>query len=68
MFFGLAYLVMVINIITQGLRSRPVIKLEKKMASHIRATRVKLAKDARLLRNLVNEIKIIKIKVNPSGP
>jgi len=62
MFFGLAYLVMVINIITQGLRSRPVIKLEKKMASHIRATRVKLAKDARLLRNLVNEIKIIKIK------
>lgn len=63
-FFGLGYLVMVINIITRGLRSRPVLTLEKKMASRIRATRRRLAKDAKLLHNLVNEIRILNIKVS----
>ena len=62
-FFGLGYLVMVINIITKGFRSRPVVSLEKKMAAHIRATRTKMAKDAQLLRQLVNQIRILKIKV-----
>ena len=61
--FGLGYLVMVINIITKGFRSKPVVELEKKMAARIRATRNRLAEDALLLRQLVNEIKVINVKV-----
>jgi len=61
-FFGLGYLLMVINIITRGLRSGPVLTLEKKMASRIRATRHRMAKDAKLLHNLVNEIRVLNIK------
>ena len=62
-FFGLGYLVMVINIITKGFRSRPVITLEKKMAARLRGARTRLVRDAVLLRQLVNEITVMKIKV-----
>ena len=53
-----------INIITKGLRSRPVVALEKKMAAQLRSTKQALAKDALLLRQLVNQIRVLKIKVN----
>ena len=62
--FGLGYLVMVINIITRGFRSKPVVALEKKMAARLRATRIRVLRDALLLRQLVNEIQVMKIKVN----
>lgn len=64
--FGLGYLIMVINIITKGLRSNPVvapvIALEKRMAARIRATRHLLAKDGVALRQLVHDIRAMKIK------
>ncbi|EFX86381.1 hypothetical protein DAPPUDRAFT_98013 [Daphnia pulex] len=64
--FGLGYLIMVINIITKGLRSRsvvaPVVALERRMAARIRATRKALSKDAIALRQLVNQIRVLKIK------
>ncbi|XP_059350433.1 uncharacterized protein LOC130685524 isoform X2 [Daphnia carinata] len=64
--FGLGYLIMVINIITKGLRSSPVvapvIALEKKMAARIRATRHLLAKDGVALRQLVHDITAMKTK------
>ena len=54
----------VINIITKGLRSKPVVALEKKVAAQLRSTKQALAKDALLLRQLVNQIRVLKIKVN----
>lgn len=52
-----------INIITKGFRSKPIVAIEKKMSARIRATRKSLAKDANALRDLVNQIKNIKKKV-----
>lgn len=52
-----------INIITKAFRSKPIIVLEQKMSSRIRATRKSLAQDAIALRDLVNEIKLLKVKV-----
>ncbi|KAI9562265.1 hypothetical protein GHT06_013230 [Daphnia sinensis] len=67
--FGLGYLIMVINIITKGLRSNPVvapvIALEKRMAARIRATRHLLAKDGVALRQLVHDIRVMKAKPVP---
>lgn len=59
---------MVLNIITKGLRSKPVVALEKKMARRFRATRSRVLKDALLLRQLVNEIQVLNIKVRPVVP
>lgn len=53
----------VMNIITRSFRSKPVVALEKRMAARIRATRKLLAKDSIALRNLVNQLRILKVKV-----
>lgn len=56
----------VINIITKGFRSKPIVSINKKMSARIRATRKTLAKDAIALRELVNQIRIAKAKTKAS--
>lgn len=45
------------------MRSRTLAELEKKMVSRLRATRKALAQDGESLRHLVNQIKLLKVKV-----
>ncbi len=52
-----------ISIITKVIRSAPVAVLEKKVSERLRrATRISLAKDGLLLRQLINQIQLTKIQ------
>lgn len=44
-----------------------MVALEKKVAAQLRSTKQALAKDALLLRQLVNQIRVLKIKVEMSA-
>lgn len=66
--FGLGYIVMLLGFITSGMRSEGVHKIEQKIASQWRSTQNKIlhgfTRDINVIRKLINEANLIKLKVS----
>lgn len=66
--FGLGYIVMLLGFITSGMRSESVHRLEQKLAYRFKSTQNKIlqgfTRDIAVIRKIVNEANLIKIKVS----
>ncbi|XP_044013815.1 open rectifier potassium channel protein 1-like [Aphidius gifuensis] len=64
--FGLGYMVMIISFITRGMRSKKIVKLERKFAVNLKKKQTKiwcgLHKDVNYLRRIFNELQLSKVK------
>lgn len=65
--FGLGYIVMLLGFITSGMRSESVHKIEQKIALQVKSAQNRLLKgftgDMAIIRKIINEANLIKIKV-----
>ena len=67
---GLGYLMMIMGFITAFLRSKRLARIERKLANNIKLTQSKLwnslTSDVHYLQHILNEMYVMKLKVNYS--
>lgn len=65
--FGLSYILMLIGFIAKGMRSKRIARLETQLADNIKMTHQRIwhgvSKDVGLLRRMINEVYIMRLKV-----
>lgn len=65
--FGLGYLAMILSFITRAMRSSRLRRLEQKLARRIKSTRLWQAGEIGYLRRVLNELYLLKFKVQNGG-
>lgn len=65
--FGLGYLAMILSFITRAMRSSRLRRLEQKLARRIKSTRLWQAGEIGYLRRVLNELYLLKFKVQTGG-